>query len=235
MVKFGKRLQDAYKSYNKLEKYQFQEAVSVITKAASKKFDETVDVAINLGVDPKKSDQMVRGACIYPHGTGKKVRVLAIVPADKVEEAKEAGAEFVGEDDYIEKIQKDGWVDFDKMVTTPSMMSKVGKLGKILGRRGLMPNPKLGTVTNDIAGAVKLVKAGRVEFKVNKAGVLCVPVGKVSFGPQKLHENTIELIRTLLKLKPSTAKGAYFKKICISSTMGPGIKLDETQIVNEAK
>ncbi len=235
MVKQGKRLTDAYKGIDSIKKYDFKEAVKEVEAASSKKFDESVDLSINLGVDPKKSDQMVRGACVYPHGIGKKVRVLAIVPADKVEEAKAAGAEFVGNDEYIEKIEKEGWIDFDKMVTCPQMMGKVGKLGKILGRRGLMPNPKLGTVTNDIAGAVKLVKAGRVEFKVNKAGVLSVTIGKVSFGADKLYDNALELMKTLLKLKPSTAKGTYIKKVTVSSTMGPGLKLDEVQLANDAK
>jgi len=235
MVKRGKRLEDAYKSYDKLEKCSFEKAVSIIESSATKKFDESVDMSFNLGVDPKKSDQMIRGACVFPHGVGKKVRVLAVVPADKVEEAKNAGAEFVGGEEYVEKIQKEGWIDFDKMVTTPSMMGKVGKLGKILGRRGLMPNPKLGTVTNDIAAAVKLVKAGRVEFKVNKAGVLACTIGKVSFGKEKLHDNAIELVKMLLKMKPSTSKGTYFMKVSVSSTMGPGVRLDEVELSNEAK
>ncbi len=231
----GKRIQDAAKLYDSAKKYSFAEAVAVMQKGASKKFDESVDLAINLGIDPKKSDQMVRGACVYPHGTGKVVRVLAIVPADKEEEARKAGAEFVGADDMIEKIMSEGWIDYDKVVTTPAMMGKIGKLGKVLGRRGLMPNPKLGTVTNDIAAAVKLVKAGRVEFKVNKNGVLHVLIGKMSFGDQKLLENAQELMKNLVKLKPATSKGSFIKKVSISSTMGPGVKLDEAQLMNEAK
>ncbi len=235
MATYGKRLKDAVKDIDKMKKYTVEESVEILQKAGSKKFDETVELAFNLGINPRKSDQMVRGACVFPHGVGKTVKVLAIVPADKVEEAKEAGADFVGGDEYIEKIMKEGWVDFDKMVTVPAMMSKIGKLGKVLGRRGLMPNPKLGTVNNDVTAAVKLVKAGRVEFKVNKAGVLCCMVGKLSFGPQKLHDNVLELVKDLLKLKPATAKGTYIKKISISSTMGPGLRLDETALVNEAK
>jgi len=235
MSGYGKRLENAYKGVNRAQKYTFDDAVNFIVDAASKKFDETVDLSFNLGVDPKKSDQMVRGACVYPHGTGKKVRVLAIVPADKIEEAKAAGAEYAGNDEFIDKIVKENWLEFDKVVTTPSMMGQIGKLGKILGRRGLMPNPKLGTVTNDIAGAIKLVKSGRVEFKVNKEGVLAVPIGKVSFGSEKLYDNARELIATLMKLKPATSKGAYIKKITISSTMGPGIKLDETQLISVSK
>lgn len=232
-MKRGKRLVDAYKSFNKVEKHSFEEAVSIITSAASKKFDESVDVSFNLGVDPKKSDQMVRGACVFPHGVGKQVRVLAIVSPDKVEEAKAAGAEFVGGDEYIEKIQKESWIDFDKMVTTPSMMGKVGKLGKILGRRGLMPNPKLGTVSNDIAGAIKLVKAGRVEFRVNKAGVLSCTVGKVGFGKDKLYDNVKEMVKLIIKMKPATSKGTYVKKLSISSTMGPGVRIDETEFIGD--
>lgn len=235
MTKMGKRLVDAAKGYDAQQKHNFEAAVAIMVKAASKKFDETVDIAFNLGIDPKKSDQMVRGACVYPHGIGKTVKVCALVSADKFEDAKKAGADFVGDDDIFEKILNEGWTDFDKLVTTPAMMGKVGKLGKILGRKGLMPNPKLGTVSNDIAAAIKLVKAGRVEFKVNKNGILCVTIGKVSFGYQKLYENAIELIKNLVKLKPVTAKGAYIKKASMSSTMGPGVKLDETQLLNEAK
>ncbi len=235
MAHLAKRLADTVKLYDSAKKYRFEEAFGFMTKGASKKFDETVDLAINLGIDPKKSDQMVRGTCVYPHGLGKVVRVLAIVPPDKVEEAKAAGADFAGGDEMIEKIEKESWVDYDKLLTTPAMMGKVGKLGKILGRRGLMPNPKVGTVTNDIAGAVKLAKAGKGEFKVSKTGVLCVPIGKVSFGSQKLYENALELFRNLVKLKPSTAKGSFIRKISMSSTMGPGVKLDETEILDQAK
>ncbi len=235
MATYGKRLKDAYKDLDKDVKFDIKKAVEILEKAKSKKFDETVELAFNLGVNPKKSDQMVRGACVFPHGIGKSVVVCAIVTPDKVDEAKEAGADFVGGDDLIEKITNENWTDFDKLVTTPSMMGKVGKLGKILGRKGLMPNPKLGTVNNDIQAAVKLVKAGRVEFKVNKAGVLCCQIGKLSFGPDKLYDNAMELVKDVVKLKPSTAKGAYIKKLSISSTMGPGIRLDETAIVNEAK
>ncbi len=235
MAHLAKRIADAVKLYDSAKKYRFEDAYGYMAKGASKKFDETVDLAINLGIDPKKSDQMVRGTCIYPHGLGKVVRVLAIVPPDKVEEAKAAGADFAGGDELIEKIQNENWIDYDKLLTTPAMMGKVGKLGKILGRRGLMPNPKVGTVTNDIGGAVKLAKAGKVEFKVSKTGVLCVPIGKVSFGSQKLYENALELFRNLVKLKPSTAKGSFIRKISMSSTMGPGVKLDEAEILDQAK
>jgi len=235
MGRVGKRIQDIRKKYDSTKKYRFEEAFGFIAAAASKKFDETVDLAINLGIDPKKSDQMVRGTCVYPHGLGKKVRVLAIVPPDKVEEAKEAGADFVGGDEIIEKIQNEEWIEYDTVLTTPAMMGKVGKLGKVLGRRGLMPNPKVGTVTNDISTAIKMAKAGKVEFKVSKTGVLCVPIGKVSFGPKKLYENAIELFKNLIKLKPPSAKGAFIKKVSLSSTMGPGIKLDEGEFLEHAK
>ncbi len=234
-MKYGKRLKDVVSSINRSERHSFNDAFSLMEKAKSKNFDETVELSFNLGVNPRKSDQMVRGACILPAGTGKTVRVLALVPADKIEEAKAAGADYVGNDEYIEKIQKEGWVDFDKMVTVPSMMKFVGKLGKILGRRGLMPNPKLGTVNNDITAAIKLVKAGRVEFKVNKDGVLSMPIGKMSFGADKLHENAVEIVKTVMKLKPATAKGTYVKRLSVSSTMGPGIRLDEVQLINESK
>ncbi len=235
MATYGKRLKDAYKEIDKDIKYDIKTAVKLLEKAKSQKFDETVELAFNLGINPKKSDQMVRGACVFPHGIGKTVKVCAIVPADKVEDAKTAGADFVGGEELIEKIMSENWTDFDKLVTTPSMMSKIGKLGKILGRKGLMPNPKLGTVSNDIGGAVKLVKAGRVEFKVNKAGVLCCQIGKLSFGQDKLYENAMELVKDVVKLKPSTAKGTYIKKLSMSSTMGPGIRLDEAVVISEAK
>jgi large subunit ribosomal protein L1 len=235
MAQYGKRMKDAMNNFDSLAKYSVKESVAILQKSASKKFDETVEVAVNLGINAKKSDQMVRGATIFPHGVGKTVKVCAVVPADVVDQAKEAGADFFGSEELIDKIMNEEWTDFDKLVTTPAMMGKIGKLGKILGRKGLMPNPKLGTVSNDIAGAIKLVKAGRVEFKVNKAGVLCCMVGKLSFGPDKIHDNVIEFIKDLVKLKPATAKGAFIKKVTISSTMGPGVKLDETALVSEAK
>lgn len=235
MTTYGKRLRDAVNNFDNDAKYSVKESVVILQKSASKKFDETVELAINLGINAKKSDQMVRGATIFPHGVGKTVKVCAIVPADMVEQAKNAGADYVGSEELIEKIMTEEWTEFDKLVTTPTMMGKIGKLGKVLGRKGLMPNPKLGTVSNDIAGAIKLVKAGRVEFKVNKAGVLCCMVGKLSFGPDKIYDNVLEFIKDLQKLKPSTAKGTFIKKITISSTMGPGLKLDETALISEAK
>jgi len=189
------------------------------------KFDETVDLAFNLGVDPRKSDQMVRGTVVLPHGTGKNVRVLVFAKGEKEKEARDAGADFVGAEDMVEKINK-GWLDFDKVVATPDIMGVVGKLGKILGPRGLMPNPKLGTVTFDVAKAVREIKAGKVEYKAEKAGVVHVPIGKVSFDQQKLIDNAQAIIDSVNKSKPSTSKGKYLKKLCISSTMGPGLKVD---------
>jgi large subunit ribosomal protein L1 len=235
MAACGKRLADAAKNFDRNVKYTVQEAVTILQKSASKKFDETVELAVNLGINAKKSDQMVRGATVFPHGVGKVVKVCAIVPADMVEQAKNAGADFYGSEELIDKIMQEEWTDFDKLVTIPAMMGKIGKLGKVLGRKGLMPNPKLGTVNNDITAAIKLVKAGRVEFKVNKAGVLCCMVGKLSFGPDKIYDNVVEFIKDLQKLKPATAKGAFIKKVTISCTMGPGLKLDESALANEAK
>ena len=234
-MKYGKRMKDVTSEFTSIDRHEFMDAFAIMEKGKSKNFDETVELSFNLGVNPKKSDQMIRGACILPSGTGKTVRVLAIVPADKIEEAKAAGADFVGNDEYIEKIQKEGWIDFDKMVTVPAMMKFIGKLGKVLGRRGLMPTPKLGTVSNDIAGAIKLVKAGRVEFKINKDAVLSLPVGKMSFGADKLYDNVLEVVRSIMKLKPTSAKGTYVKKLSISSTMGPGVRLDEIQLINKSK
>lgn len=235
MANYGKRMKDAMNNFDRNVKYSIKESVAILQKSASKKFDETVEVAVNLGINAKKSDQMVRGATVFPHGVGKTVKVCAVVPADMVELAKNAGADYYGSEELIEKIMTEEWTDFDKLVTTPAMMGKIGKLGKVLGRKGLMPNPKLGTVNNDISAAIKLVKAGRVEFKTNKAGVLCCMVGKLSFGPDKISDNVMELMKDLIKLKPATAKGTFIKKITISSTMGPGVKLDETAIVSEAK
>ncbi|HQI03678.1 MAG TPA: 50S ribosomal protein L1 [bacterium] len=235
MANYGKRMKDAMNNFDRNVKYSIKESVAILQKSASKKFDETVEVAVNLGINAKKSDQMVRGATVFPHGVGKTSKVCAVVPADMVELAKNAGADYYGSEELIEKIMTEEWTDFDKLVTTPAMMGKIGKLGKVLGRKGLMPNPKLGTVNNDISAAIKLVKAGRVEFKTNKAGVLCCMVGKLSFGPDKISDNVMELMKDLIKLKPATAKGTFIKKITISSTMGPGVKLDETAIVSEAK
>jgi len=209
--------------------YSVSEAMQVIKRAAFAKFDETVDLAIQLGVDPKHSDQMVRGSVLLPHGTGKKVRVAVFAKGEKDKEAREAGADFVGSEDLVEKITK-GWLEFDRVISTPDLMGMVGKLGKILGPRGLMPNPKTGTVTFDLAKAIREVRQGRVEFKVEKAGIVHIPVGKVSFEPQKLAENASSVLESIVKAKPSTAKGVYLKNISVSSTMGPAVRIDAPSV-----
>lgn len=221
----SKRYKEAISKYDTTKTYQLDEALEILTQLPKAKFDETVEVAINLGVDPRHSDQMVRGAVTLPNGTGKTVRVLVFAKGEKEKEALEAGADYVGAEDLVEKIQQ-GWLEFDKAVATPDIMGLVGKLGKILGPRGLMPNPKVGTVTFDVAKAVKDLKAGKIEFKVDKAGIIHAPIGKISFGKDKIKENFLALLDTVIKLKPSTSKGIYLKKCSISSTMGPGIKID---------
>ncbi len=221
-------------SKNKVEagkKYSLQDGAALVVDAARAKFDETVDAALRLGVNPAHADQMVRGSVVLPHGLGKSVRVLVIAKGEKEREAVEAGADFAGADDLIEKI-KAGWLDFDRVVATPDMMGSVGKLGKILGPRGLMPNPKVGTVTFDVATAVRELKAGKVEFRVEKAGIVHSPVGKVSFGPEKLKDNVLALLDAILKLKPASSKGTYLRGISLSSTMGPGVKIDPLDVRN---
>lgn len=229
MPKHGKKFTTAVDGLDPLERFDIAEAVKQAVAKAYAKFDETVDVAINLGVNPKYSDQMVRGAVSLPHGLGKTIRVAAFCKGDKVAEAKEAGADVVGGEDLVEKIQG-GFLDFDKAVATPDMMALVGKIGRVLGPRGLMPNAKTGTVTQDVAKAVKELKAGKVEFKVDKAGVLHAPIGKVSFGPEKLTDNLRALLDTVNRLKPSTAKGTYVKALAVSTTMGPGFKIDPASV-----
>lgn len=206
----------------------------LLLESSYAKFDEGVDLAIRLGVDPKKADQMVRGTVVLPNGTGKKVRVLVFAKGQKEKEALDAGADIAGAEDLIEKISK-GWLEFDKAIATPDMMGVVSKLGKILGPRGLMPNPKVGTVTFDLEKAVKEIKAGKVEFKVEKAGVVHVPVGKVSFGFDRLSENIKTLLEVILRVKPPTSKGVYFRSIALSTTMGPGIKIDPVDVRNVLK
>lgn len=225
----GKKLENIKTKIDLTREYPVEEAISILKDNTVAKFDETIDMAINLGVDAKKSDQMVRGTVVLPYGTGKTVRVLVFAKGEKEKEAKEAGADYVGAEDLVEKIQQ-GWLEFDKAVATPDLMGLVGKLGKILGPRGLMPNPKLGTVTFDIAKAVKEIKAGKVEYKVEKAGIVHVPVGKVSFDKEKLIENTMAVLKSVIKAKPATSKGKYIKKITMSSTMGPGVKIDISKL-----
>jgi large subunit ribosomal protein L1 len=221
----GKKMVSASEKVEQGKDYSLEEAIKILKEASYAKFDETVDMAFNLGVDPKKSDQMVRGTVVLPHGMGKKVKVLVFAKGEKEKEARDAGADYVGAEDLVEKIQK-GWLDFDNTVATPDIMGIVGKLGKILGPRGLMPNPKLGTVTFDVAKAVKEIKAGKVEYKTEKAGIIHVPIGKASFDVEKLIDNARVVIDAILKAKPGTSKGKYLKKVALSSTMGPGIKVD---------
>ena len=222
LTKNKKSVSDKYEP-NKL--YTVEEASNLIKEITTTKFDASVDLAVRLGVDPKKANQMVRGVVSLPHGTGKDMKVLALVTPDKEQEAKDAGADFVGLDEYLDKI-KSGWTDVDVIVTMPSVMGKLGPLGRVLGPRGLMPNPKTGTVTMDIAKAVSEVKAGKIDFKVDKAGIIHAPIGKVSFSPDKILGNAIELLQTLNKLKPTAAKGVYMKSIFMSSTMSPSLAID---------
>lgn len=228
-MKIAKKQQKIREKIDPEKKYTLDEALQLVLEGATSKFDESVDVAIRLGIDPKQSDQQVRGAVVLPHGIGKTVRVLAIVKGDKEAEAKEAGADFVGGNEMVDKISG-GWMDFDVIVTTPDMMGVVSRVGKVLGPRGLMPNPKLGTVTFEVKKAVSECKAGKAEFKAEKAGIVHSVIGKVSFGPEKLKENLKSLIETVNRLKPRTAKGIYFRKMAISSTMGPGLRLDPVEI-----
>src|SRR5580700_10783821 len=223
----GKQYQAARKQVEAKE-YQLEEAVPLIKKVKFAKFDETVEVHMRLGVDPKHADQMVRGTVVMPNGLGKSKKVLVIASGDKQREATEAGADIVGGEEMVAKIQTENWTDFDAVIATPDMMRSVGKLGKVLGPRGLMPNPKTGTVTVDVANAVKEVKAGKVEFRVDKTGVIHVPVGKVSFATQKLVENASTLLQAVVKAKPAAAKGKYVRSVTMCSTMGPGVHLDVT-------
>jgi large subunit ribosomal protein L1 len=223
----GKKFKKAKEQVGVKPEYPLAEAVAAVAKAAFAKFDETVEVAVRLGVDPKHADQMVRGTVILPHGLGGRAkRVLVVASGEKVKEAQDAGADFVGGEDMVAKIQQENWLDFDALVATPDMMKSVGRLGKILGPRGLMPNPKTGTVTFDVGKAVKEIKAGKVEYRVDKTGIVHAPLGKVSFGPEKLLDNARTLIESVLKAKPAAAKGKYVKSIALSSTMGPGVRVD---------
>jgi large subunit ribosomal protein L1 len=234
MAKRGKRYLEKKTTVEAGKRYSLKEAMDILVGTARAKFDETVDASIRLGVNPKHADQMVRGSVALPNGLGKTVRVLVFAKGEKEKEAMDAGADFTGSDDLIEKI-KEGWLDFDRVIATPDMMGSVGKLGKILGPRGLMPNPKVGTVTFDVGRAVKELKAGKVEFRVEKAGIVHSPVGKVSFGAEKLMENILALVETIVKLKPASSKGTYLKNISLSTTMGPGVKVDPVDVRNILK
>src|SRR5215469_14977175 len=234
MRKAGKNITRA-RQVVELRPYPLPEAVSLLQKVKYAKFDETVEVTLRLGVDPKHADQMVRGTVVLPHGLGKSKKVLVIATGEKVREAEAAGADFVGGEDMVEKITKENWTDFDALIATPDMMKSVGRLGKLLGPKGLMPNPKTGTVTFDVARAVTEVKAGKVEFRTDKTALVHVPVGKISFSPEKLVENATVLITSVIKAKPSVAKGKYIKGCTLSSTMGPGIQLDTAPIEAAAR
>jgi len=234
MPKWGKKYTESRKKVDVAEKPSVSEAVQIVIDASYANFDETVDVAVRLGVDPRHADQMVRGTVVLPNGLGKEVKVLVFAKGEKEKEATDAGADFVGSDDLIEKI-KGGWLGFDKAVATPDMMGSVGKIGKLLGPRGLMPNAKTGTVTFDIARAVQELKAGKIDFKVEKAGIVHVPMGKVSFGADKIVQNATAFLETIIRLKPASSKGTYLKSIAISTTMGPGIKIDAASIKDLAK
>ncbi len=225
MAKRGKKYRESLQKVDRKKRYSFEEAVQLALDCSYASFDETLDLAVRLGVDPRHADQMVRGTVVLPNGVGKKIRVAVFAKGEKEKEALEAGADYVGSDDLVEKVQK-GWLEFDKAIATPDMMSAVGKLGRILGPRGMMPNAKLGTVTFDVAKAVNEIKAGKIDFKVEKAGIVHAPMGKVSFGVQKLLENIAAFMDTVLRLKPAASKGTYLRSIALSTTMGPGIKVD---------
>jgi large subunit ribosomal protein L1 len=229
MGKITKKRKESLSKIDRTKLYSVQDASALVKQIANSKFDESIDLAVRLGVDPRKADQMVRGVVSLPHGTGKDVRVLALVTPDKEDEATAAGADYVGLDEYLQKI-KDGWVDVDVIITMPSVMGKLGPLGRVLGPRGLMPNPKTGTVTMDVAKAINEVKAGKIDFKVDKSGIVHAPIGKASFDADKIAGNADELLQTLMKLKPSSSKGEYIKSIAISSTMSPSINID-TKVV----
>ena len=225
----GKKYRDSIKLVDRQKRYDnIQEAMALVKSMTTTKFDASVDVAVRLGVDPRHADQMVRGAVVLPHGLGKTVRVVVFASGEKEKEAREAGADFVGADDLVQKISE-GWFEFDKVIATPDMMGKVGRLGRVLGPRGLMPNPKVGTVTTDVARAIQETKAGRVEFRVERAGIIHAPIGRASFDADKLADNFNALLEVLVKLKPATTKGTYVKSVTVRSTMSPGVKIDPTK------
>ncbi len=225
-MKRGKAYKESAKLFDKITQYEPQQAIDICLQTAKAKFDETIEISIKLGVDPRHADQQVRGAVVLPNGTGKTLKVLVFAKGDKAKEALDAGADFVGEMDMVEKIQKENWFDFDVCVATPDMMGVVGRIGRVLGPKGLMPNPKSGTVTQDVTRAISDIKAGKVEYRVDKTSIVHCPLGKKSFGTEKIMENMNTLMEAVVKAKPSAAKGTYLKSVVISSTMGPGIKLN---------
>jgi large subunit ribosomal protein L1 len=226
MAKHGKRYRAALATIERGKRYALEEAIRLAAGSAAAKFDETLEIAVRLGVDPRQADQNIRGTVLLPHGTGKSVRVLVFAKGEKEREARDAGADVVGGEDLVKKISTENWLDFDKAIATPDMMGLVGRIGKILGPRGLMPNPKVGSVTLDVAKAVTELKAGKVEYRVEKAGIVHVPIGKVSFGPEKLTDNARALLNGLVRAKPAAAKGNYLVSISVAATMGPGVKVD---------
>lgn len=233
MAKRGKKYQESLKLVDRTKLYDVREALDLVGKTAKAQFDETVELAIRLGVDPRHADQQVRGTVVLPHGTGKEVKVLVIAKGDKLKEAEEAGADYFGGQEYVDKIQQENWLDFDVVVATPDMMGVVGKIGRILGPKGLMPNPKSGTVTFDVENAVKEIKAGKVEYRVDKQSIINVPIGKVSFGTDKLRENFRTIMEAIIKAKPAAAKGRYLRTVTVASTMGPGIKINGQKLMDD--
>jgi len=234
VAKKGKKYLEAVKKVDTTKKYELEEGIKIVKDSSYAKFDESIDVSIKLGIDPRKPDQMVRGTVVLPSGTGKEVTILVFAKGEKEKEANEAGADFVGSEDLIDKIAG-GWLGFDKVVATPDMMSLVGKIGKILGPRGLMPNPKVGTVTFDVARVVKELRAGKVDFRADKAGIVHVPVGRVSFSLEKILDNIISLLDVIIKAKPPSSKGVYLRSVVLASTMGPGIKIDPLHVRGRLK
>lgn len=230
-MKRGKKYLESVASFDKMTLFDPEEAVKICKQTAKANFDETIELSVKLGVDPRHADQQVRGAVVLPHGTGKSVKVLVLAKGDKAKEAQEAGADFVGAEEMIEKIQKESWFDYDVIVATPDMMGAIGRIGKVLGPKGLMPNPKSGTVTMDIAKAIADIKAGKVEYRVDKTAIIHVPIGKKSFDEQKLGENLKTIMDAIVKAKPSAAKGTYLKSVVIASTMGPGVKLNPLRFI----
>jgi len=233
MAKISKRRKAIETELDVMKRYGVEEAAAIVKKCASAKFDETIEVAVRLGVNPKHADQMVRGALVLPHGTGQKVRVLVFAKGEKAKDAEAAGADVVGADDLVQKVN-DGFLDFDRVIATPDMMGQVGKLGRVLGPRGLMPNPKVGTVTFDVTAAVREAKAGKIEYRTEKSGIVQARIGKASFTPEAIRENAKALIVALVRAKPASAKGQYLRSITISSTMGPGVKIDPMAFVEKA-